>query len=657
MRRALDALQQKLIGAFLEEASEGLGIVEAGLLTITGGGGTPSSGTINEVFRAIHSIKGGAGGFGLEEVGELAHEMESHLERVRSGQQVLSPTLARALLDGVDALRELLTAAQSKDQTEPAPTRWKECIAQLQHRPAAQQFFEVTLAPEPDFYERGLEMTRFIRELEALGSVEVTCNTSTLGSWPLIDPRACQLSWTVRLSTAAARAQVDDVIDWVGGASQVLEVPGSARAVEATTPEMVANLVAPPPPSVSAPRPSATAGGQSSVRIPLEKVDALMNMVGELVITQAMLGELDDETPLTSERIRHLREALGQLSRNTRSLQEQVMRLRSLPLSTVLTRVPRLVHDLSAQLGKQVDYAASGESTELDKTIIERLGDPIIHLVRNALDHGLELPEERKRAGKPPMGQLRLEARHRGSEVLVQVSDDGRGIDRTKVRAKAERLGLMTADEKPTDAELLRLILMPGFSTATEVSEISGRGVGMDVVNEQVRGIGGDVAIESTPGVGTTFTLRLPLTLAIVQGQLVRVGGLPYVIPLLSITESVQPEVKQLRRLGAGMVYRLRDELIPMVDLGSLLGRPSPLPPEERLMVVVEGDGEQAGLLVDELLGQQQFVVKSLEANYGRVEGVSGATILGDGSVSFILEVAGLTARLKGANRAQRSAA
>ena len=325
------------------------------------------------------------------------------------------------------------------------------------------------------------------------------------------------------------------------------------------------------------------------------------------------------------------------------------MRLRSMPISVVFSRFPRLVHDLSAKLGKRVELSISGQTTEIDKTVLEKIGDPLVHLVRNSLDHGLETPEERLAAGKPEAGTLFLDAHHQGGDIIVVVSDDGRGIDRAKVLRRAREVGLVQPDEEPSDEAVRNLIFAPGFSTAAAVTDISGRGVGMDVVREGVKSLGGDVSVTSTPGQGTRVALRLPLTLAIIDGQLVRIGDYLYVVPLLSIVESVEIEPGRVSPYENGTrLYRLRDDFIPMIDPAALLGAGGTAEPPQKLMVIVEVDNERLGLLVHELLGQQQVVVKSLESNYGRVEGLAGATVVGEGSVSLIIDVAGLRRMAQG---------
>jgi two-component system chemotaxis sensor kinase CheA len=380
----------------------------------------------------------------------------------------------------------------------------------------------------------------------------------------------------------------------------------------------------------------------NSIRVGIDKVDDLINMVGELVITQSMLDQVGES--FDSSRISQLRDGLSQLERNTRELQESVMRIRMLPISFSFNRFPRLVHDLSEQLGKQVELKLSGEHTELDKTVLEKMSDPLVHLVRNALDHGIEMPEQRRAAGKPETGELHLHAFHQGGSIIIQISDDGAGFDLEKIRAKAIQLGLLNYEEHPTTEQLYELIFQPGFSTAEQVSDLSGRGVGMDVVRRNIRALGGTIEVKSKRGQGSTFSIRLPLTLAILDGQLVRVGQDIYILPLLSIIESLRAKPKLVNSFaGVAEVYKLRDDYIPILRLYSLFGITSGTTQlDQGLLVIVEGDGQKIGLFVDELLSQQQIVIKSLESNYKKIQGISGATILGDGSVALILDVAGL---------------
>ncbi len=380
----------------------------------------------------------------------------------------------------------------------------------------------------------------------------------------------------------------------------------------------------------------------TSIRVNIDKIDELINIVGELVITQSMLDQISQN--FESNKINQLRDGLAQLERNTRELQDSIMRIRMLPISYSFNRFPRLVHDLSVTLGKKVELRLSGESTELDKTVLEKMSDPLVHLVRNALDHGIEAPEERLAKGKLEYGILSLHAYHQGGTIIIQISDDGGGIDLNKIYQKALAMNLLKPNEAVTEEQLYEFIFHAGFSTAQQVSDVSGRGVGMDVVRRNIRSLGGAIEVSSKINQGTTFTIRLPLTLAILDGQLVRVGEQIYILSLLSIIESLRLLPSQINLLaGKAEVYHLRNEYIPIVRLYRLFNIETPIRNlEDGLIVIVEGEGQKIGLFVDELLSQQQIVIKSLETNYKQVAGISGATILGDGSVALILDVIGL---------------
>lgn len=374
-------------------------------------------------------------------------------------------------------------------------------------------------------------------------------------------------------------------------------------------------------------------------------------MVGELVITQAMLSQIGEQE-ITESTITALQEGLAQLAHNTRDLQENVMRIRMLPISFVFSRFPRLVRDTSQKLNKQVELKLLGEQTELDKTVMEKISDPMVHLVRNSLDHGLETPEQRVAAGKDPVGIVTLNAFHQGGNIVIEIMDDGQGLNTDKIRSKAIANGLIQETDELSADEINELIFMPGFSTADEVSDISGRGVGMDVVRRNIQALNGSVEVASAPGVGSTFTIRLPLTLAILDGQLVKVAQHTYIIPLISIVESLQIDISKVSRVGKDLdVLRLRDEYIPILRLYDIFNHDGAIEElDKTLLVVVESDNHKVGLLVDDLLAQQQVVIKSLEANYQKVDGISGATILGDGRVSLIIDISGLI-KLSGLKR------
>ncbi|MGD8483653.1 MAG: chemotaxis protein CheW [Thioalkalispiraceae bacterium] len=389
----------------------------------------------------------------------------------------------------------------------------------------------------------------------------------------------------------------------------------------------------------------AGAGGESSsIRVSIDKVDDLINMMGELVITQSMLSQLGEEDEFSISHIEKLRDGLAQLERNTRELQENVMRIRMLPISFAFQRFPRLVHDLSGKLGKNIELKMSGEQTELDKTVMEKIGDPLVHLVRNSLDHGIEAPEQRLAAGKSETGVIHLNAFHEGGNIIIEISDDGAGLNKARILEKAKQNGLVAETDQLSDDEIHDLIFQPGFSTAQVVSDVSGRGVGMDVVRKNIRSLGGTVEVSSEEGVGSTFRIRLPLTLAILDGQSIRVGEETYILPLVSIIESIQVDPSLVQGVtGQAEVYRLRDEYIPIVRLYNIFGiEPDSDELANGLLVIVEADGQKIALFVDDLLGQQQVVIKSLETNYKKVDGISGATILGDGTVALILDISGL---------------
>jgi two-component system chemotaxis sensor kinase CheA len=639
-----------LLSTFLEESFEGLDRAEAGLLQLAD---DPDPEVIGDLFRAIHSIKGGAGAFGVDEVTELAHVMENLLDDLRSGRSP-TPEICAALLAGVDELRATLRAPQEGRQlrhaaheaicarvvasrgTGPAAPGSPPAPAPAPAADAAAWIVEFT--PYPRLMQNGNDPLRLVRELVELGG-EVTADTSRLPALEVLDPTEIHVSWRIRVPGAVSRPQIDEVFAWVDGECTLAIARDSVRVA---APEAPVLAIAAPVRAADDAGP-ASPSGLSSVRVGIDKIDLLMNMVGELVITQSMLGELDGEGPVNSERAAQIREGLLLLARNTRALQESVVRLRSMPVGVVFARLPRLVHDISHKLGKQIKLETSGQGTELDKTVLEKLGDPLTHIVRNSIDHGIEPPAERLAAGKPAHGTIRLHAEHRGSAIVIEISDDGRGLDHARILAIGKQRGLVAPDAQLHDDEIAKLVFAPGFSTASAVSDISGRGVGMDVVWRHLKEVGGDVHLESTRGLGTRTTLRVPLTLAIIDGQLIRVAEQCYVMPLLSIVETVELDPTRLKRLGAQEVYRVRDQVVPVVDLGVAFGLRARGEATSVLMMIVEADGFQLGLIVDELLAQQQIVVKSLETNFGRVDGLAGATILGDGRVAFIVDIVALT--------------
>lgn len=517
--------------------------------------------------------------------------------------------------------------------------------------------WHIAFRPHAGMLMGGNDPTRIFLELESLGELKVTPDLGALPGFDTMDPEACYLAWMLQLRTSAGRERIAEAFAWVEGECDLAislvdqqEAPAQSRIPHTSTaraeppteaPRATSPVASAEAPVVAVPDPGRpVAGGESaSIKVAIDKIDALINMVGELVITQSMLAQISDDFDI--EDLPRLKAGLVQLERNTRELQDSVMRIRMLPIGFAFNRLPRLVRDLSAKLGKKVELKLTGEHTELDKTVLDRIGDPLLHLVRNALDHGIEKPETRSARGKPEFGTLHLHAYHQSGNIVIEVADDGCGLSKDRIIAKAKARGLIKNEGGLTDSQIYELIFLPGFSTTDEVSEVSGRGVGMDVVRRNVKALGGSVEIRSQEGQGTTVTIRLPLTLAIVGGQTVCVGGEIYIVPLMSVVEMVRLSAQQVSVVAGGAeVVHLRDEYLPLLRLYEILGAVSRTRDlEQGLLVVVEAGGRKAGLFVDELLGQQQVVIKSLEANFMRVAGIAGATIFGDGTVALILDV------------------
>ncbi|AYC32583.1 chemotaxis protein CheA [Pseudomonas cavernae] len=564
----------QFLQVFFEEAEEHLSRLELLLLGLDLE--QPDREELNSIFRAAHSIKGSSGMFGFDDLTAVTHELETLLDRVRSGQLALHAQMVDTCLLARDVLQRLLDAHRYQQPDPQIPMA--DIIGRLR---------ELLEAPA----------------VAATGEDDFGCFDDAPGA----------------PAEAAAEDEAFGFFD---------DAPGTPAVVPVAAPVVVASS-----------KPAAAEGESSSIRVSVEKIDSLINLVGELVITQAMLNQLGDQLdPALYERIH---QTLAQLEHNTRDLQESVMSIRMLPISCIFSRFPRLVRDMATKLGKQVELHLQGEHTELDKSVIERLSDPLTHIVRNSIDHGIETAEQRLAAGKPATGSVRLAAFHRGGNIVVEISDDGRGLSRERILAKAQEKGLPVHDGM-ADAEVWQLVFMPGFSTAEVVTDLSGRGVGMDVVKRNIQSMGGRIDIESVAGMGTRIAIRLPLTLAILDGMIVSVTGVNYVIPLTYIVESLQPRTEDIKGLGGeeGALICVRGEYLPLLSLQDLLGVSSPAQRAERAIVVIlEAEGRPFALQVDELVGQQQVVIKSLEQNFRRIEGIAGATIMGDGSVALILDV------------------
>ncbi|KQY95895.1 chemotaxis protein CheA [Caulobacter sp. Root1455] len=731
---------------FFQECEELLADLEGGLLAMQDG--NDDGDTVNAVFRAVHSIKGGAGAFGLEPLVRFAHVFETLLDALRSNEIPSTPDLTAVLLrasdvlaDHVSAARGLGTvdmaasaamAAELKIWTDPnaapapaaaAPVETSQYVdaapivigadddgmddddlgfdfqpmtisldAQAEDAAVLEDnVWTVSIRPKSDLYRKANETALLLRELSRLGPVQATLDDSALPALEFLDPEAAYVTWSVRLETEQGEEAIREVFEFVDGdcdleitrgeapvadvlasllnvaapapepetafetasapETALIEAPVEALApvVEAAAPAPV-TAPAPAAPPVAANAPAAPAAkpaqidvpgpGQSVIRVDPERIDHLIDLVGELVINQAMLAQRVGEYGIAPSS--NLAMGLDELEQLTRQIQDSVMAIRAQPVKSVFQRMPRLVREVANMTGKQARLVMDGENTEVDKTVIERLADPITHMLRNAIDHGLESPEERKAAGKNPEGVVRLAALHRSGRIVIEVQDDGKGINRERVLSIAVKKGLISPDLTLTDEEIDNLIFLPGFSTADKISDVSGRGVGMDVVKRSVQALGGRISITSRPGLGSTFTLSLPLTLAVLDGMVVDVAGETLVIPLACIVESLRPKAEEIRPLGpTGSVLAVRDSFVPLIDVGLTLNYRTTSPPAtDGVVLLVEGeDGSRAALVADAIHGQRQVVIKSLEQNYQQVEGVAAATILGDGRVALILDV------------------
>ncbi|MBS0342404.1 MAG: chemotaxis protein CheA [Proteobacteria bacterium] len=645
--------------AFFVEAVELLGEMEHLLLELDVA--APDAEQLNAIFRAAHSIKGGAATFGFVALTDTTHLLETLLDRARHGQLQLSLPMVDAFLETKDALQEQLTAYQAGNEPEPEMVAHICAVLQqlaLEHgngeTPAAAQA-AVAAAPAPapvaaaPVQEASQEDAVLNVAFSGLSDSETGLLADELANLgQVLSSTPGKGTLQVRLRTACSSDDIVAVCCFLIDESQIrieseAQAPVRAEAAqpaEAASAADAARAKASAAPSGGAASTSAASASKesSSIRVDVEKVDQLINLVGELVITQSMLTQAATRLdPVAYERFLS---GLGHLERNARDLQESVMSIRMMPMDYVFSRFPRVIRDVSAKLGKQVRLDTFGKETELDKGLIERIVDPLTHLVRNSLDHGIETPGQRTAKGKDATGQLLLSAQHHGGNIVIEVSDDGAGLNRDKILAKAMQQGLAVSDTMP-DEEVWQLIFAPGFSTAEQVTDISGRGVGMDVVKRNIQEMGGHVEIISRQGQGTTTRIVLPLTLAILNGMSVKVGDEAYILPLSYVIESLQPSAEHLHSItGEGRVIKVRGEYLPLIELHRVFDVSGALDDATRgIVVIVQAESGRFALLVDELLGQHQVVVKNLETNYRKVPGISAATILGDGSVAFIIDV------------------
>ena len=702
---------------FFQECEEGLGDLETGLLQMEAG--DTGLETVNSVFRAVHSIKGGAGAFGLDALVRFAHAFETTLDGVRAGRLNPDAALVAVMLRANDILADLVTAARdgvefSEESVQASVTELHVASGKLEPGSdaadddgmgdftftpllvddavpdPAQRDWIIRFVPNASLYVNANDPLLLFRELANLGVLQVTLDASAVPQLDALDPEGAYLAWSLELATSATEAAIREVFDFVEGDCS-LDISPKADAVseeaasgtsEADIMALIASVTAtapsfsrepePAPASLpdvalaaeakaaasgdgviaakSARKPEPQAAGPTpTIRVDLDRVDRMIDLVGELVINQAMLSQRISEAGLA--RASAAMTALDELENLTRNLQDSVMAIRAQPVKSVFQRMPRLVRETAALVNKHVRLVTEGENTEVDKTVIERLSEPLTHMIRNSIDHGIETPEVRLAAGKAAEGVVLLSARHRSGRIVLEIADDGAGINRARVRQIAVEKGLISPEATLSDEETDNLIFMAGFSTAATVSDISGRGVGMDVVRRAIQALGGRITIVSRPGQGSTFTLSLPLTLAVLDGMVVSVNNQTLVAPLTAMVETLQPKPGEVYSLGEGYVMKIRGAYLPLIDVGAALGyRRTPLDPSEGVALLVETEGgARSALLVDAIQGQRQVVIKSLEANFQHVPGIAAATILGDGRVALILDIDAVVAR--GSNR------
>lgn len=738
---------------FFQECEEQLAELESGLMKLNDGDRDPE--TVNAVFRAVHSIKGGAGAFGLDDLVSFAHVFETTLDCVRSNRLDPGPEVLKVMLKSADVLADLTNAARDGGSVDEARSR--QLIKELEalangevpqasapvevvakpvaavtpppvndegFQPVAFSFedfeadepplmempvYEIVFKPKSDLYAKGNEATLLLRDLSRLGEMSIHCDMEALPTLDRLSPESAYFFWKISLATDrgedAIRA-VFEFAEWdcdleisllsddaapsgeelpmqpvpfdlsilddepavsVGVvdeeeqlASQQQQIRKAAVAAAGTASNVLqmaqsaarAPAEKPSPSAASAAAQSAAAQASAAtptIRVDLDRVDRLINLVGELVINQAMLSQsvVENDTNGTSS----INMGLEELQQLTREIQDSVMAIRAQPVKPVFQRMSRIVREIADMTGKSVRLITEGENTEVDKTVIDKLAEPLTHMIRNAVDHGLETPEKRLAAGKSAEGTVRLTAKHRSGRIVIELADDGAGINREKVRQKAIDNDLIAADANLTDEEIDNLIFHAGFSTADKISDISGRGVGMDVVKRSIQALGGRINISSKPGHGSIFTMSLPLTLAVLDGMVVTVANQTLVVPLTAIVETLQPEASSIHSFGASQrLISIRNSFCPLVDVGRILNfRSTQANPVEGVALLVESEGGgQRALMVDAIQGQRQVVIKSLEANYTHVPGIAAATILGDGRVALILDVDAIVAASRG---------
>lgn len=628
---------------FLDECDEHVRTLERTLSAMRSG--ARSQELVDDAFRAIHSVKGGAGMFAFDRIVPFAHIFETALEQVRVGEIKVSDEFIIVALRATDCLADLVLAAGSNADLAPGyESTAQAALARLvgltpqdapQMRSAPEEnketasglveCFDISFQPLAHLFRRANEPLSIVRQLQRLGRLKVTADMSRLPPLAQLQPLDAYLGWHFELETDKGESAIRDVFQFVEGDC---DLTIARQMVEVTAPVAVAEQ-----------KPSLNESAVTTIRVEVDRIDRLVNLAGEIAISEALVAQQIDQT-LSYVNPRLFQE-LSQLLIHTQNLQDSIMAIRAQPIRTIFERMPRLVRELSDLTKKKLILRLSGENTEIDKTVIEQLSDPIMHMIRNAADHGIEEAEERKAAGKPDEGAIHLKAEQRGSRIIIEISDDGRGIDREKVRQKAIAKNLVSADAVLGIEDIDNLVFMPGFSTADAVTNISGRGVGMDVVRRNIQKLGGRVTLRSEPGRGSTVVLTLPLTLAVLEGMIVRSGAESYVIPISNIIEcraSWQKDAGQVP--GSGDVLNVRGSYVSLVHLGRIFKSATTASDEHSVAIVAEVEGgRRVALVVDEIIGQQQVVIKSITDNLDPVAGIAGATILGDGRVALILDV------------------
>ena len=633
------------IDTFLHEADDLLAEIEAAALEMSG----QDMEAVNRIFRAFHTIKGSGAMFGFDAVAGFTHHVETLLDEVREQKVAVTEGLSNIILAAVDHIKLLLQAAQggaavNQDDQDALLARVAELSSPAGSIPlnelekgqvgeAGAASWTIRFRPDASLFARGGNPSMLFGELAAMGECEVMGEADLIPPLADMDPESCYLRWTIRLKGEASEAAIRDVFLFVEQGAE-LEVTAdttrrsevAAQSAQPATQEMRGPAK---PREVASPR-------EAAIRVPAARLDRLVSLVGELVMNQSRLTTAADEFHSAE-----LAAPVEEIERLVSELRDEVLQIRMMPIGSIFGRFRRLVHDLSQQLGKDIELVTEGEETELDKSILDQLAEPLVHLLRNSIDHGIEPADVRVAAGKPAQGTIRLVAAHRGSDVMVSIEDDGKGLDRSAIRAKAVAKGLIAADANLSEKELLNLILLPGFSTAASVTSVSGRGVGMDVVKRQIDALSGTIAITSEPGQGARMSLTLPLTLAIIDGLLVEVGESQYIIPMAVVAENVEITQAERRRNNGRNLVPVRGALVPYIDLRETFGMMGAPPPISKI-VLVRYEDQRVGLVVDRVLGTHQTVIQVLGRFFRKIQVVSGSTVMGDGRVALILDIAGV---------------